>query len=455
MTPEVKALHERHDALQAEAKPLLAGLNTGSIAIDGVERLKAINAEVNEITGKIRQSSELSGITTNLSNAAQFLNSGSGGAQILGFLDNPNDPAAYVQRGTREILHADEELTPLMRQMKRVGEVDYKQAFRQYLRKSGSLGSMGMTHAKVIQEGIDTSGGFLVPEEMLNRIVMKKPTPTRVAGRVTRLTTSRDDLTLPKVNYTTDDLYTTGARVTWTGEQPAAATTHLTTDPAFGQIKIPVHTAMISLLVSRDMLEDSMVNMIEFIGARFAETYDLLQDNMVLNGTGVTQPAGILSSPAGTNRPGIVNSGSASALTADGIINLAETLPEQYEDGAVYVFNKTNTSKAMRILKDGEGRYLFARTADGAPGSLVAGRPTECNGYPYIFTGFMPNVGTNTYPIIFGNLAAYYLVERVSMSIQVLNEIYAPLNQALVLGRLRFGGDVAEDWALKIQKCSA
>jgi HK97 family phage major capsid protein len=65
----------------------------------------------------------------------------------------------------------------------------------------------------------------------------------------------------------------------------------------------------------------------------------------------------------------------------------------------------------------------------------------------------MPNVGTSTYPIIFGDLKGYYHVDRVGFSIQVLRELYAESNQILLLGRLRFGGQVAEDWRLKLLQC--
>jgi HK97 family phage major capsid protein len=62
----------------------------------------------------------------------------------------------------------------------------------------------------------------------------------------------------------------------------------------------------------------------------------------------------------------------------------------------------------------------------------------------------MPNTGANNYPIIFGDLRGYYLVNRVGFSVQVLRELYAETNQILLLGRVRFGGGVGEEWRIKV-----
>jgi HK97 family phage major capsid protein len=82
---------------------------------------------------------------------------------------------------------------------------EYRDAFKTYVRK-GDRGIAGTNHYKALQEGIDTEGGFVVPQDVLDRVISKEPTPTRVAAKVTQLQTSRDTLTIPRVNYTTDDL---------------------------------------------------------------------------------------------------------------------------------------------------------------------------------------------------------------------------------------------------------
>lgn len=329
-----------------------------------------------------------------------------------------------------------------------IANPDYNKAFRQYMRTKNGM-TPPIDAIRTLQEGSDGSGGFLVPEDMLDRIITKDPTPTRVAGRVTQITTGRDAITIPKVIYTTDDLYTTGMRITWTGEIPASSTAMRVTDPTFGQERIPIYTAMMSIPVTNDMVEDTDFPLISWLTGKFGETIDLLKDNMIINGNGQGQPTGILVAPGTANNPKIVLSGSAGTIGTDGtaLISLAMSLPEQYDDNATFLFNKVNTGSAIAQLKDAQGRFLWGL---GYQDSGIAGGFLGKNlvGYETVLSGFMPNIGAANYPIIFGDLKGYYLVNRVGLSIQVLRELYAETNQILVLGRVRFGGLTVEPWRL-------
>jgi HK97 family phage major capsid protein len=333
---------------------------------------------------------------------------------------------------------------------------EYAQAFRSYIRNKGEIASLKSGELKTLQEGSDTQGGFLVPEEISNQLIAKKPAPTRLAGRVTGLTTSRDALIIPRVNYATDDVYSSGMRVAWTGEVPASSTVHRVTEPVFGQSRIPIFTAMISMPLTNDMVEDSAFPVMSWSTGKFDETITLLRDNMILNGTGIGQPDGIMNNAGAgdTNRPAVVNSGSASALTGDGLIALAFALPEQYDDAACFVFNKTSAGKAIAILKDSNQRYLWGSGLQDS--GLAAGwKNRQVLGYDVVMSAFMADVATNSYSVLFGDLRGFYMVDRVGFSVRVLSELYAETNQVLLLGRIRFGGQVAEPWRMKIGKTSA
>lgn len=332
-----------------------------------------------------------------------------------------------------------------------INEKSYKDSFRAYLRKG--LHGLSSNELKDLQTGVDSDGGFLVPAQFLNKLIERKPTPTRIAERVSHFQTSSDKLEIPKNTYSADDLYTTPMRVTWTGETPTSSTQHQTDTPKTGLVTVPIHTAMISAEVTNNMLEDGAFNVLGWLQKGFRETNDLLKDNMVLNGSSIGQPAGILLNPGGDNQPAIVPLGHASQVTADGIIDLAYAVPEQYDENCVYVFNKTNTGKAIAKLKDADDRYLF--NAGAGRDGVASARPTDLVGYPFIYSGFMPNIAANAFPMIFGDLQGYYLVDRIGFTLQVLNEIEARMNKKVLLGRVRFGGQVAESWRLKIGKIAA
>lgn len=332
-----------------------------------------------------------------------------------------------------------------------IGTEEYKRSFRSYLR-TGAGRFTDASAMRTLQEGADASGGYLVPEDLLNKIITREPTPTRVAGMVTQLTTSRDALVIPKVNYTSDDLYTTGIRASWTGEVPASSTAMRVTDPVFGQARIPVYTAMLSIPLTNDMIEDSAFPLVSFISDKFAETIDLLRDNMILNGSGQGQPAGILLNPgADANQPAVTKTG-GSTVTADSLVSLAMSLPEQYDTNGAFVMNKTSTGSAIASLKDSNNRYIWGSGLQDS-GLEMGFKDRALLGYPVRFSGFMPNVGASAYPVVFGDFSGYYMVNRIGFSIQVLRELYAETNQILVLGRIRFGGQVAEPWKLKALYC--
>lgn len=333
---------------------------------------------------------------------------------------------------------------------KAASEESYAKAWVKSLREP--WGNLSNVEQAALQEGQDSAGGFLAPDELSSMLIQREPTPTRLAGRVMRLTTSKPALLIPKVNYSTDDLYTTGMRVTWTGEQPATATTHRVTEPVFGQVSIPVYTAMMSIPVTADLLEDSTIDLMGYLQMKFAETIDLLRDNMILNGSGIGQPTGILTNVDGTGAVSSVVSGAASELTGDGLIDLTEALPEQYDENSVLVFNKTNTGKAIRKMKDGDGRPLF--NYGGQDSGYAGPRSRDVNGYPYLWSGFAPNVAANAYPIVFGDLRGYCQVDRIGFSVRALFELYAETNLVVLLGRVRFGGQPIEPWRLRAQKVS-
>jgi len=449
VTPEQKSLIAQAEDLRGNLSAIVAkGENaTAEELAKAIEYSDAIT----EIKGRIQSIRELS------EKAQEYdawlnvpeTNAGvhPGGATLLG--DGRASGGATVGRGAdgkSALFSLDGECLISEKELQVRKDPAYKAAYMQYIRSGGRVES------KALAEGSDASGGYWVPEEMLERIIEKKPTPTRLGDLVQSLPTSRDALTIPKVKYTTDDLYSTGIRVIAAGEVPANSTAvnvnfpDTTGNNQFAAERFQVYTQMMAQPVSNDMLEDALFPVNSWMADKFRETILLYKDNMILNGLGVNQPTGILLNPGGANQPAVVAMGNP--ITGDGALSVSLSLPEQYEEGARYIFNKTSTYKTLRLLKDGNSRYLFGEGYQDS--GMAPGRAKELGGYPYIFSGFAPNVGANAYPILFGDPSGYIWVDRVGVSIQVLREISALTNQTVILARFRVGGGLAEDWKFKI-----
>lgn len=326
----------------------------------------------------------------------------------------------------------------------------YPSAFDAYTRKGMEF--VGPQDRKTLQEGIDSSGGYFVPEETQAGIIRKTATTALIRALATVITTSRDIAKWVKLKYTTDDKYTSGVRLTWTGEIPSSATVHRVTEPSLGAVSIPVHTAMASLPLSNDLLEDSAFDLMGLATDLFGEAFALGEDDVFVNGDGVGKPTGLVTrASVGDELIGNVVSGSASALTADGLIDLFFGLPAQYRIRANWIMN-SGSAKTIRKFKDAtNNRYLW----DSMNGGIVStGQQDILLGKPVLFDEFMPDQASNAFPVLFGDIGGYMVVDRVGLSIQRLSELYAETNITLLLAKRRVGGDIAYPFRMKFQKCS-
>lgn len=324
----------------------------------------------------------------------------------------------------------------------------YSPAFEAYLHRG--FADLGPQDKKTLSEGIDSAGGFTTPEDFHAQMIKKMMTNATIRSLAMVATTSRDIATWPKISYTTDNKYTSGARVTWTGESPSSSTVHRVTDPVFGQYSIPIHTAMASLPLTNNLIEDSAFDIAGISSDLLAEAFSLDENDAFINGTGVARPMGILTQVGGDG-PAATNSGTASLLTADGLISLWGAQPSQYERNSVWLFSKA-TEMAIRKLKNVDNDYLWPIVT--SQGNLGV-HPRELLGFPTLRDEFMPAVAANAYPIIFGDLSGYLILDRVGFSIQRLTELYAETNITLLLARKRVGGQTIQPWKIQVQKVAA
>ena len=340
----------------------------------------------------------------------------------------------------------------------------YASAFEAYLTKRGGQYALGPTDAKTLTEGTDSAGGFVVPPDFQAMIIRKQMTLTQVRANAFISTTSRDAQQWPKINYASasDDPsgsnFTSSVRLSWTGETPASSAAHRVNDPITGLYTVPVHTAMASIPLSNDMVEDAAVDMADIASTLFGEAFALGEENAFINGNGVGQPMGIMSE-IGTNGPPSVATANTGSMTADDVISLFYQLPVQYRMGGKWTINSP-IMQALEKLKDGQGRYLVQSLLQA---SLQTGQIDVLKGKPILVDEFMPGtstgavttaatIATGTTPILFGDWGGYLVLDRVGLSIQKLSEIYAELNLTVLLGRKRVGGYCIKPWQFRALK---
>lgn len=389
--------------------------------------------------------------------------------QLSGFEPAGSSQFAYDdRRKTWEMIQEAGAGTLGEKRWQLMSSFEYKRDFALYLRKG--LKILDVSY-KTLQEGLDDQGGVFAPAELIARIIGRLPAPTKLRGLVTTLTTGRDTLILPRKQYSADDIYTTAFRVTWTGEIPSDGTGDLekvNDQNLTGNIDIPVHTAMLTAPVTRNLIEDSAFPIQAWLEAELAQTIDITYEDMILNGStsyattpGAQsgQPTGILFGAATGNGAGstantypeVILTGTAGGIDYNSLIDTQTALAPQYEtDSTRWVMNKKSTYRALNKLLDAQNRPLFTTGYDDS--GLVRGRGRILLGDEVILTQLMQNIAAANFPIVYGDLKGYFLAQRIGFSIQVLDQTRAKANQIELVGRIRFGGRPIEPWRLKILK---
>lgn len=308
---------------------------------------------------------------------------------------------------------------PLLRVEERKDEKSPEmKAFSSWLRKETK--DLTPEELKVLTLSPDTAGGYLAPSEYVREIIkgIVEFSPVRELARV-RPTSARS-VQVPKRTGTF-----AGA---WTAE---IGTRTETTGLTYGLEEIPTHEMYADVRISLQDLEDSAFNMESEIASEISEQLGVLEGTAFISGNAVGKPEGLLT------RSGIteVVSGSASAITADGLINLFYELKDVYAKNASFLMKRT-TVRDIRKLKDSYGQFLWQ------PG-LQSDQPATLLGRPIYEAVDMPVIATNAYPVLFGDFKrGYLIVDRIQISIQKLIEKYADVGQIGFLARKRVGGQV-------------
>jgi HK97 family phage major capsid protein len=279
----------------------------------------------------------------------------------------------------------------------------------------------------------DASGSYLAPIEYVRQIIkgVTEISPTR--SLVSVRSTAAKAIQVPK--------RTGQFSAQWVADQ---GTKSETTGLGYGLEEIPTHEIFALVDISNGMLEDAAFDMESELRMEAEEQFAKAEGYVAINGSGVGRPQGVLAHASVAETV----SGNASAITADGLLDLFYGIKTAYSRAASWGMNRT-TLGAIRKLKDGDGQYLWM------PG-LANGIPNTINGAPYVELPDMPDIAANAYPVAFGDWRrAYTLVDRIAM--EFLRDPYTQATGGNVryIFRRRLGGQVTLPEAIRKLKIAA
>lgn len=311
---------------------------------------------------------------------------------------------------------------------KKIGRAsnEYKEGVLQALRSNFRQVS------NVLQEGVDTAGGYLVPEEYDKRLIdgLTEENIMRTLG--TTITTSGEH----KINIA-------GAKpaASWIEEGGAL----VFEDASFEQIILDAHKLHVAIKVTDELLYDNAFNLESYILTQFSKALANAEENAFLNGDGVGKPLGIFAENGGGQVA--ITTNTQSSITADEIINLVHSLKRPYRKNAKFIMND-QTIALIRKLKDNNGAYLWQP-------SLQAGEPDRLFGYPVYTSAYVPTVAAGKPVIAFGDFSYYNIGDRGVRSFDQLRELFAGNGMVGFLAKERVDGKLVLPEAVQILKMKA
>ena len=279
-----------------------------------------------------------------------------------------------------------------------------------------------------LQIGTDSEGGYLVPDEYERTLVeaLEEENVFRQLAKVIR--TSSGDRKIPVV--------ATKGTASWIDEEGA----YLESDDSFGQVSIGAYKVGTMIKVSEELLNDSVFDLEAYISREFARRIGAKEEEAFFTGDGSGKPLGVLAATGGAEIG--VTAASATAITADELIDLFYSLKAPYRRNAVWVLNDS-TIKAIRKLKDNQGQYLWQP-------SLTAGAPDLLLGKPVRTSAYMPAIAADAKTVAFGDFSYYWIADRQGRSFKRLNELYAATGQVGFLASQRVDGKLVLPEAIKV-----
>ena len=270
----------------------------------------------------------------------------------------------------------------------------------------------------VLSEGVLADGGYLVPEEFERQIVTGLDEANVVRGLAKVITTSAERKIPVAASHSTAQ---------WTPENGA----YTESNPTFDQKTIDAYKLTDLVKVSIELLQDSMFDLESYIAGEFARAFGIAEEEAFCIGTGTNQPTGIFTADGGTVG---VTAASATAITADELINLIYALKSPYRRNAKFLMNDATVSM-IRKLKDKNDAYLWQP-------SLQAGEPDKLLGYDLYTSPYVPVAASGALTVAFGDFKNYWIADRSGRSVQRLNELYSTNGQVGFVATERVDGKV-------------
>jgi len=275
----------------------------------------------------------------------------------------------------------------------------------------------------VLQTDDLAGGGYnVVPEQFMRQLLQKIDDTTYIRGLSTTQTVTQ------AVSLGVPTLETKESDADWQGE---VASTSRSQTWVLGKRELYPRLSAKLVRSSRNYIRNAATPVAEFVRAEFARLFGETEENAFLTGSGAGRPLGVFTASASGISTGrdVSTGNTTTTIGADNLIEVAYSLKEGYFNRATWIGHR-DWVKRVRLLKDGNGDYLWQA-------GIAGNRPNAIIDRPYRMSEFAPNTfTTGLYVAILGDFSYYWIATALSMELQVLNELYAASNEVGWIGRM-------------------
>lgn len=285
-----------------------------------------------------------------------------------------------------------------------------------------------------------TLGGYFVLPDIIQDEIIKAQilfSPVRQLAKVQQTQNNEVEIPVRKATLTAGWIAETGTRTESLGQ-------------SYGRSVIPTHEMYAYVIFSRQVLEDSYFDLQAALLQDIAEQFAVLEGAAFVTGNGVGQPLGFLSNVTSN----VVTATGSGTMAYGDIVKTFFKLKPLYRSSPTckWVMNQAVLS-TLRQLLDSNGRPIFQPYSDSG---LSEPNPGTILGKSYVEATDMPSTlaSTNRYLAVGDFSKAYRFIDRVTMSVQRLEELLALSGQVALIVHKRVGGQLVLEESLSVLKNS-
>ena len=298
-----------------------------------------------------------------------------------------------------------------------------KRAFEQYLR-TGNIETRSETMMNV------SDNGAVIPASIANKIIDKVVEICPIYSLADRYNVG-GTLSIPYYDESTQAI-----EVAYATEFTDLGST----SGKFISIELKGYLAGALSKISKSLINNSAFDIVGYVVNKVAQAFAKWIEKELLIGSS-EKITGL------SNATQIVTAAAATAITADELIDLQESVPDAYQAGAIWIMSKS-TRTAIRKLKDKDGNYILNKDATAQWGYTLLGKPV------YVSDN-MPAMGSGSKAIYYGDMSGLAVKVSENVSIEILREKFATQHAIGVVGWMEIDSKIENQQKVAVLKMGA